>query len=152
MSTNDVSESEEIYSSDDEELDQYYSEYEESDEGEDSETEIQNVDSDTENFEDLYSVDDPTEITNTNTSITTPFITKYELVKVKALRVQMLENHAPPTVEASLFPNNEYPRDTEEIAMMELKHKKLPFIIRRPLPNGLYEDIPVSRLLIRDSF
>jgi len=107
-------------------------------------------------FDELDSIynDDPT-LVNSKTLVsirTTPYITKYELVKVLGLRVQMLDKHAPPTVEASMFPNGEYPNDTEQIALMELRHKRLPFIIRRPLPNGQHEDIPVSQLLIRDNF
>lgn len=39
--------------------------------------------------------------------------------------------------------------DPLEIAMKELREKKIPFIIRRFLPDGSYEDWPVSELIIR---
>lgn len=111
---------------------------------------LQVGDCDFEDLEGIYT-DEPPHI-NTIASIkTTPYITKYELVKVKGLRVQMLEKHAPPTVEPELFPGGKYPNDTEAIALMELYHKRLPFIINRLLPNGQHLSIPVSQLLIRDN-
>jgi DNA-directed RNA polymerase I, II, and III subunit RPABC2 len=36
------------------------------------------------------------------------------------------------------------------IAAKELAHKKIPLIIRRYLPDGSYEDWPVSELLMPD--
>lgn len=39
--------------------------------------------------------------------------------------------------------------DPLEIAMKELREKKIPFIIRRHLPDGSYEDWSVSELVIR---
>lgn len=107
-------------------------------------------------FEDLDGVytEEPTMVNaKTTASIrTTPYLTKYELVKVKGLRVQMLDKHAPPCVEPELFPDGKYPHDTEAIALMELRHKRLPFLIRRPLPNGQHELVPVSQLLVKDNF
>ena len=38
--------------------------------------------------------------------------------------------------------------DPLEIAMMELKAGKIPFIIRRRLPNGSYEDWKVKELIV----
>lgn len=80
---------------------------------------------------------------------TDPYMTKYEYAKVLALRVQQLDNNAPPTVEPSDFENNQYPSNTKLIAIMEIKKGKMPFIIRRTFYNGDYVDIPVNKLRVR---
>ena len=40
--------------------------------------------------------------------------------------------------------------DPLQIAMKELKQRKIPIIIRRYLPDGSYEDWPIADLLISD--
>ena len=79
---------------------------------------------------------------------TTPYLTKYEMTKVLALRAQQLLTGAPSTVEASLFINNEYPIEPYTIALMELKMSRLPLIIGRRLPNNTIIRIPVHALMI----
>jgi DNA-directed RNA polymerase subunit K/omega len=62
---------------------------------------------------------------------TVPFLTKYERARVLGVRIKQLNNDAEPFVEV--------PPDTIDarfIAENELKQGKIPFIIRRPLPNG----------------
>ena len=79
---------------------------------------------------------------------TSPYLTKYELTKVLALRAQQILTSAPPTVPASAFPDKTYPVDPYTIALMELKMSRLPLIIGRRLPNNTIIRIPVHALLI----
>ncbi|PKI32912.1 hypothetical protein CRG98_046686 [Punica granatum] len=41
---------------------------------------------------------------------------------------------------------------TKYIAMKELRERKIPFIIRRHLPDGSYEDWGVDELIVEDSW
>jgi DNA-directed RNA polymerase subunit K/omega len=79
---------------------------------------------------------------------TSPYLTKYEMTKVLALRSQQILTGAPPTVPASEFPDKRYPVDPYTIALMELKMSRLPLIIGRRLPNNTIIRIPVQSLLI----
>jgi DNA-directed RNA polymerase I, II, and III subunit RPABC2 len=65
---------------------------------------------------------------------TVPFLTKYEKTRVIGQRIQQLNNGAKVYVNVShdIIDNN-------VIAQMELKEKKIPFIIRRPLPDNTFE-------------
>jgi len=65
---------------------------------------------------------------------TLPFLTKYEKTRVIGQRIQQLNNGAKVYVNVSddIIDNN-------VIAEMELKEKKIPFIIRRPLPDNTFE-------------
>ena len=72
---------------------------------------------------------------------TIPILTKYERTRVLGQRSVMIENGArvfvdvPPTVIDSMV-----------IAQMELSAKKIPFIIKRPLPNNGFEYWKLSDL------
>ena len=57
-------------------------------------------------------------------------LTKYERVKILGLRAQQLESGNAPLVEFDL------PFNSKEVAKKELRARKLPFFIRRTLPNG----------------
>ena len=59
---------------------------------------------------------------------TVPYLTKYEFARVVGMRVTQLNTGAPPFVEATHM-------DSVIIAEQEIREKKLPFIIRRPIPN-----------------
>lgn len=65
---------------------------------------------------------------------TIPFLTKYEKARVLGQRAKQIETGARPLVKV---PENIV--DSYIIAELELKEKKIPFIIRRPLPNGTCE-------------
>ncbi len=65
---------------------------------------------------------------------TVPILTKYERTKVLGQRAKQIENGATPFV--SVPPNV---IDGYTIAELELKQKRIPFIIRRPMPNGYSE-------------
>jgi DNA-directed RNA polymerase I, II, and III subunit RPABC2 len=65
---------------------------------------------------------------------TIPFLTKYEKARVLGQRAKQIETGAKPLVKIS-----ENIIDSYIIAELELREKKIPFIIRRPLPNGTCE-------------
>ena len=65
---------------------------------------------------------------------TIPFLTKYEKTKILGSRTKQIETGAKPLVK---IPENIV--DSYIIAELELKEKKIPFIIRRPIPGGAYE-------------
>ncbi|CAF3520485.1 unnamed protein product [Rotaria sp. Silwood1] len=77
-------------------------------------------------------------------SITTPYMTKYERARVLGTRALQIAMCAPLMVE----PDGE--TDPLQIAMRELKEKKIPMIIRRYLPDGSYEDWSIDELTITD--
>jgi DNA-directed RNA polymerase subunit K/omega len=62
---------------------------------------------------------------------TIPFLTKYEKTRVLGQRSKQILSGSKPYIEV-----NKEIIDSYIIAEMELKAKKIPFIIRRPLPNG----------------
>jgi DNA-directed RNA polymerase subunit K/omega len=62
---------------------------------------------------------------------TIPFLTKYERARILGQRAKQINSGATPFVKVS-----ENVIDGYIIAELELKEKKIPFIIRRPLPNG----------------
>ena len=63
--------------------------------------------------------------------ITKPNLNKYEKTKILSERAQQLANGS-----TSFLKNPEVYSNVQEIAMQELLQKKIPFIIRRPVPNG----------------
>lgn len=76
--------------------------------------------------------------------ITTPFMTKYERARVLGTRALQISMCAPIMVEL------ENETDPLQIAMKELKAKKVPLVIRRYLPDGSYEDWSIDELIITD--
>ncbi len=62
---------------------------------------------------------------------TIPYLTKYEKARILGQRAKQINSGAYPFVKV---PENVI--DGYIIAEMELKQKRIPFIIRRPLPNG----------------
>ena len=65
---------------------------------------------------------------------TLPILTRYEKTKILGLRAKQINNGS------SLFINVKRDIiDGHTIALLELEQKKIPFIIRRPLPNGQSE-------------
>jgi len=65
---------------------------------------------------------------------TLPFLTKYEQARILGQRAKQIECGAKPLVKV---PENII--DSYIIAKLELEQKKIPFIIRRPIPNGSCE-------------
>ena len=65
---------------------------------------------------------------------TIPYLTKYEKARLLGQRAKQIEGGAKPLVK---IPENIV--DSYIIAELELKEKKIPFIIRRPIPGGACE-------------
>lgn len=65
---------------------------------------------------------------------TIPFLTKYEYTRILGVRASQIEQGAPLFINVpdSLI-------DSYLIAKEELHQKRLPFIVKRPLPNGTIE-------------
>ena len=62
---------------------------------------------------------------------TYPFITKYEYARVIGMRAKQINNGADPFIKVDRGIIDGY-----TIALEEMKQKKIPFILARPLPNG----------------
>ena len=75
--------------------------------------------------------------------ITTPYLTKYEKARVLGTRALQISMGAPIMIETI------GETDPLEIAMKELRERKIPMIVRRFLPDGTYEDWKVSELKMR---
>jgi len=82
--------------------------------------------------------------TDPSKRITTPYMTKYERARVLGTRALQIAMCAPLMVE----PDGE--TDPLQIAMRELKEKKIPMIIRRYLPDGSFEDWSIDELVLTD--
>lgn len=65
---------------------------------------------------------------------TDPFMTKYEYTRIRGVRLQQLASGCPPYVVVPPHVSS-----IEEIFELEFMQKKLPYIIKRPLPNGEFE-------------
>lgn len=65
---------------------------------------------------------------------TLPYLTKYEKARVLGQRAKQIETGAKPLVRV---PENVI--DSYVIAELELREKKIPFIIKRPIPGGAFE-------------
>ena len=65
---------------------------------------------------------------------TIPFLTKYEKARVLGQRAKQIETGAKPFISV---PENII--DGYVIAELELQQKRIPFIIRRPIPGGAFE-------------
>mmetsp|Transcript_19192 Transcript_19192/g.37080 ORF Transcript_19192/g.37080 Transcript_19192/m.37080 type:complete len:142 (+) Transcript_19192:124-549(+) len=76
--------------------------------------------------------------------ITTRYMTKYERARVLGTRALQISMNAPVMVQL------DGETDPLEIASKELREKKIPFTIRRYLPDSSYEDWSVEELIIED--
>lgn len=76
--------------------------------------------------------------------ITTPYLTKYERARVLGTRALQIAMCAPVMVEL------EGETDPLQIAMKELKLRKIPIIIRRYMPDGSFEDWGIDELIYVD--
>ncbi len=64
---------------------------------------------------------------------TLPFMTKYEHTRIIGVRIEQLSRGAKPNISTKgLY-------TIREIAEEELRQRKTPFIIKRPLPNNTFE-------------
>ena len=78
---------------------------------------------------------------------TVPIMTKYEIARILGVRTKQINSGANIFVKTS-----ENIIDGYYIALQELKEKKIPFIIRRPIPGGKSEYWNISDLELLESF
>lgn len=74
---------------------------------------------------------------------TYPFLTNYERTKVISYRASQIASGAKPHI---VVP--EGITEAHIIAQMELEEKKLPFLIKRPMPDGTFEVWRLADLLL----
>ena len=75
--------------------------------------------------------------------VTYPFLTMYERTKVLSLRASQLAHGSSPFIDVP-----EYLTDVYEVAKAELEAKRLPYIMKRPLPDGTYEYWRLADLML----
>ncbi|MDA9097454.1 DNA-directed RNA polymerase subunit K [bacterium] len=75
---------------------------------------------------------------------TTPYMTKYERARILGTRALQISMNAPVLVQL------DGETDPLEIAGKELREKRIPFTIRRYLPDGSWEDWGVDELIVED--
>ena len=85
---------------------------------------------------------EPTEIKNSTSTITTgpPTLTRFEKARIMGSRALQLSLGAPPFIDFSKNISTSL-----EIAMEELHQQVIPIVIRRTLPNGDYQNIPIDQ-------
>lgn len=81
-------------------------------------------------------------LTDTN-HVTYPFVTMYERTKILSLRASQLAHGSNPFIDVP-----DYLTDVYEIAKAEFEAKRLPYFIKRPLPDGEYEYWRLADLMI----
>lgn len=74
---------------------------------------------------------------------TYPFLTNFERTKIIGLRANQISRGSTPFIDVPA-----HVTDVRDIARLELEQKRLPFIIKRPLPNGTFEYWRLIDLLI----
>ncbi len=67
-----------------------------------------------------------------------PWLTRFERARITGARALQLSLGAPPLVKP------EGVNTSIALAMLEVEKKALPISIRRVLPNGVYQDIPIE--------
>ena len=72
-----------------------------------------------------------------------PFLTVFERTKILGTRTNQLADGARPFV---IVP--EYMKNPLDIAKLELEQRRLPFIVKRPMPDGTFEFWRLSDLMI----
>ncbi len=72
-----------------------------------------------------------------------PFLTVYEKTKILGFRANQLAQGAPPYVDVPTHIVN-----TLDIAKLELEQRRLPFILKRPMPDGTFEYWRLSDLMV----
>ena len=84
----------------------------------------------------------PVEITSKNGLVVTgpPTLTRFEKARIMGARALQLSLGAPIFIE---IPKNA--TTSLEIAMEELKQRVIPIVIKRTLPNGDYQNIPIDQ-------
>lgn len=84
------------------------------------------------------------QVTQPKQRVTLNRMTIYEKAHIIGVRAAQLSDDAPPFVDIGNL------TDCIQIAKKELAERKLPFLIRRKLPDGSFEDWSIDELLIPD--
>lgn len=106
------------------------------------------------NDENLETIELPNSIINKNDNIrdftekqilnpdriSKPILTKYEIAKIIGIRANQIANGS------KIMITGVQNLDPVKIARLELKYKKTPFLIKRPLPNNYYEIWKIDEL------
>lgn len=89
----------------------------------------------------LVPIDDLNKVRNSDRSTyrSMSFMTKYEFNELISLRTLHLAKGAPPMIDIEDDYKTKTNMDLRKIALQELKDKKLPYIIKRVMPNGKIE-------------
>ena len=74
---------------------------------------------------------------------TYPFLTNFERTKIIGLRANQISRGSVPFVSVP-----KHITDVRDIARLELEQKRLPYLIKRPLPDGTFEYWRLSDLMI----
>lgn len=74
---------------------------------------------------------------------TYPFLTNFEKTKIIGLRANQISRGS-----AAFISVPKHITDVRDIARLELEQKRLPFIVKRPLPNGQFEYWRLADLLL----
>ena len=72
-----------------------------------------------------------------------PYLTPFEKTKIIGFRANQLAQGSRPFVSVP-----SHMTDVLEIARLELEQKRLPYIVKRPMPDGSFEYIRISDLLV----
>jgi DNA-directed RNA polymerase I, II, and III subunit RPABC2 len=87
-------------------------------------------------------IEDSSQFKGSKERISTKFLTKYERARVLGARALQISKNAPLLVDIE---PGEW--DPLKLAEKELVNRKIPFIIRRYLPDGSYEDWKLDELI-----
>mmetsp|Transcript_13479 Transcript_13479/g.39358 ORF Transcript_13479/g.39358 Transcript_13479/m.39358 type:complete len:120 (-) Transcript_13479:64-423(-) len=115
----------------------------EADDGDDfdGEEDVEDLDDEEQAFEVQEDLQDAAPKPSEGPRKTTPYLTKYEKARILGARALQLSMNAPVMVEL------DGETDPLLIAEKELIQRVIPFVIRRFLPDGTFEDWKVSELL-----
>lgn len=83
---------------------------------------------------------EPVEISGDAVAIGPPVLTRFEKARIMGARALQLSLGAPPFVEIPATAKRSL-----DIAMEELEKKIIPIVIKRVLPNGDYQNLPIDR-------
>ena len=79
---------------------------------------------------------------NKDERISSNRLTKYEKARILGIRALQIDNDAP------IYVDVDGETTSYEIALKELMEKKIPLIVKRPLPNGDWELWSIDELII----
>jgi len=72
-----------------------------------------------------------------------PYLTQFERTKILGFRSNQLSQGARPLIQVPT-----HVTDVMDIARLELEQKRLPFLLKRPMPDGTYEYFRLQDLVV----